>query len=390
MKATAVIGANYGDEGKGLMVDALSDSDTLVVRFNGGPQAGHTVVTPDGRRHAFSSVGSGAFVGAKTLFARETLVNPLFLFYELEKLKDLGVHARVFFDPRCTVITPVDIAINQYVEQCRGVNKHGSCGHGINETVERSLLPEFRLTVEDLKLGWLDVINKMVAIRKDYAPARIERLGFDPAGFKIEDRLSIEWMNSIEWFRKAALCQYDYHGIINAKRVVFEGAQGLGLDQTIGTFPHVTRSNTGVKNIMPLIQESGLGEVEVVYVTRTYLTRHGAGPLEGESTPEEMGLKVDDPTNVYNKWQDSIRYAPLDVDGLVTRVLRDKATSEKTRVGFAVTCVDQMDKWFSQDTLHQLLDRLGDAWWFNSYGPTRHAVVSRGCLVTGSLHFVVT
>lgn len=132
---SVVIGANYGDEGKGLVTDFLSNSETLVVRFNGGAQAGHTVVTPEGQRHVFHHIGSGALRGAATLLSRFFIVNP-FIF--LKEVKELGFEPTVSIDPRASVTTPYDMLLNQAVERKRGEERHGSCGLGINETVTRS------------------------------------------------------------------------------------------------------------------------------------------------------------------------------------------------------------------------------------------------------------
>src|SRR5512145_1535019 len=99
--ATAILGANFGDEGKGLMTDcfaARAPSRTLVVRTNGGAQAGHTVVTPSGRRHVFSHVGSGALSGAPTLLSRFFVSSPLLLEKEWPDLADLS--PTLLADPR--------------------------------------------------------------------------------------------------------------------------------------------------------------------------------------------------------------------------------------------------------------------------------------------------
>src|ERR1017187_3423727 len=127
MRAYAVIGANYGDEGKGLLTDYLvnrenapgcGSDDTLVVRFNGGSQAGHTVVTPDGRRHVFSHFGSGSFSsgdmkGAATLLSRFFIVNPMIFKRERCELELKGpVNLEINIDMRAPVTTPFEMLIN--------------------------------------------------------------------------------------------------------------------------------------------------------------------------------------------------------------------------------------------------------------------------------------
>ena len=114
-RAPVVIGANWGDEGKGLMVDYLcSQGAGVVVRFNGGAQAGHTVVTPEGVRHVFHHIGAGAFCGVPTFLSRFFCVNPLVFYRELDELKTkLTDPPLVFADPQCKVTTFADIIINQ-------------------------------------------------------------------------------------------------------------------------------------------------------------------------------------------------------------------------------------------------------------------------------------
>ena len=135
MKATAVIGANFGDEGKGAVTAHLvgaAPATSIVGRFNGGAQAGHTVVTPR-RRHVFHHFGSGTLAGAASFLSRHFIVNP-FLW---EKERDELGHAELLVDPSAMLTTPFDMLLNQVAERKRGDGRHGSCGIGINETVTR-------------------------------------------------------------------------------------------------------------------------------------------------------------------------------------------------------------------------------------------------------------
>ena len=125
-KAFAVIGSAYGDEGKGLAVDALTSrarrarEDVCVVRSNGGAQAGHTVVTPEGRRHVFSHIGAGALAGARTHLSRFFVVNPMVFGREATNLGAHILEQGVTIDPRAPVTTPWDMLLNQGVERARG------------------------------------------------------------------------------------------------------------------------------------------------------------------------------------------------------------------------------------------------------------------------------
>lgn len=129
--------------------------------------------------------------------------------------------------------------------------------------------------------------------------------------------------------------------------VVLEGAQGLLLDQDMGSFPHVTRSHTGLRNAGALLASAGIERAEVHYVLRPYVTRHGAGPLPGELA----GLPypgVQDQTNLPNPWQGTLRFAPLDIGRLRDTLARDAEHAQlppRMRVSrrLAVTCLDQTD-----------------------------------------------
>src|SRR6516165_3609325 len=144
-EALLVVDLAFGDCGKGSIVDYLvrtRGADT-VVRFNGGPQAGHNVVTPDGRHHTFSQFGSGSFVpGVKTVLSRFMLIEPYALLNEADHLRSLGVLnplSRLMIDRNCLVITPCHIEANRIRELTRGDAAHGTCGMGVGETVQDSI-----------------------------------------------------------------------------------------------------------------------------------------------------------------------------------------------------------------------------------------------------------
>ena len=278
-RVRAVIGANYGDEAKGAWVDRMVDgSGTLVARFNGGAQAGHTVVTPDGRRHVFSHVGAGAFKSAPTFLTKFFVANPFILTRELAELAALGVRPRIFADRRALLTTPYDVAINQIVEAHRGAARHGSVGVGFGETIER-FEKGFGTTLDDAERP-AQLVDKLVKIRDEWLPARLARLGVPSVPEAFRDRVAgdgvIEaFMNLVADFAETVEIGSD--GPLRfARDVVFEGAQGLALDQDRGAFPFVTRSNTGLKNVLAVAADVGISNIEATYATRPYLTRHGA------------------------------------------------------------------------------------------------------------------
>lgn len=348
-----VIGANFGDEGKGLMTDYLSSTSNngIVVRFNGGAQAGHTVVTPNGDRHVFGHFGSGCFLGLPTYLSRFFVVNPITYIKEFRSLNSKNVKPVVFMDKDCYVTTPYDMMINQIAEMVRGKNKHGSCGLGFNETIQRSISKScFKLTVKDLKNEAL--VRKVLKNIKDlYLEKRLMELGIDNVPDMFLDIISSKeiiesylldiknMLNTITITNLKILDSYD--------SAIFEGAQGLLLDQNHEFFPHVTRSNTGMKNVSELIKQAGynMENIEIVYATRAYMTRHGAGsfPTELEAKPYE---KIEDLTNVPNPYQDTLRFGLLDLDLLAKTIQNDllNAKGLKYKMKISISCLDQLDE----------------------------------------------
>lgn len=339
MKARAVIGANFGDEGKGLLVDYLCKTGgEVVVRFNGGAQAGHTVVTPEGLRHVFAHFGAGTLYGVPTFLSQFFICNPIIYFRELQQLEAMGVTAQVFAHPDCLVSTFADMIINQRKEIKRADKAHGSCGVGIHETIQRSAVSELKITMSDLWNRSAALPAKMAEICDRYA--------------KFRTGASIHEAGMTEAFLKAcAQFANTVHpaGIGQCKDPIFEGAQGLLLDQDRKEYqPHVTHSSTGMKNVRTLCAQAGITEIEPYYVSRTYLTRHGAGPLPGENP----ALTYADDTNVEHPFQGRLRFARLD-DRLRERCAQDAGGGYK----LVLTHCDQFEP-----------IELADLY---SYGPTR-------------------
>lgn len=350
-KATVVIGANYGDEGKGLMTDyfsAQSDS-SLVIRFNGGCQAGHTVTTPDGRRHVFSHFGSGLFAGASTYLSKHYAVNPVLYLKERARLGQRPPGHILYVDRRAPVTTFYDMLVNQMAEEARGVKKHGSCGMGFGETVGRQDGGTHALEAGDLV--HVDRLRqKLLAIRDEHLPARCAALGLPGYGAHHDlcttDVLVDAFIEAARHFlADAALLDGPRALVPGYDNLVFEGAQGLLLDQTRGDFPHVTRSNTGLANALEVAADAGVRQLEVTYVTRTYLTRHGAGPLHGELHQKPYPGVVD-LTNLPNEYQGALRFAYLNHDQLKVAINTDMTAARQSGLdltaSLAVTCLDQV------------------------------------------------
>ncbi|HEX9997461.1 MAG TPA: adenylosuccinate synthetase, partial [Abditibacterium sp.] len=142
--ALVIVDLTFGDAGKGSITDALvRRGANLVVRYNGGAQAAHTVFDQAGRCHIFHQFGSGTLVeGVEILLSRFMMVNPLALHYEELELREIGIPdaaERMFIDARALVTTPYHMIANRLREIARGANRHGSCGLGIGETAADAL-----------------------------------------------------------------------------------------------------------------------------------------------------------------------------------------------------------------------------------------------------------
>ena len=345
-----VIGANFGDEGKGLMTNyfshqaALRGESCLNVLHNGGAQRGHTVEYPDGRRHVFKHFGSGTFEGAHTYFSEDFILNPIIFRQEWEELERMGVTPKVYVNPKCRVTTPYDMMINQIVEESRGQCKHGSVGLGIMETIVRHCghFGSFGTRIDDIT-SISNMIDRLNSIRKIYVRRkmlfeRIKKIDEEWTSLIADDRIRDHYLEDLA-FMMARIKNTNDNILLNYDTVVFEGGQGLMLDQNNEEyFPHLTPSNTGLQNPMKILRNAGIVggccslnpiTIEACYVTRTYLTRHGAGWLENECDKEDISPFIqDDQTNVSNPNQGSLRYAPLDVDDMLKRCIADQRKHE--------------------------------------------------------------
>ena len=331
MKAHIVIGKNFGDEGKGLATDYFAveavkkNASCIAVRFNGGAQAGHTVDTVSGR-FVFHELSSASFRRVDTYWAKDFLPDLYKLEEELNALKGLtGFAPKIYAHPYCRIVTIDDVLTNMAAETARGKERHGSCGMGIYEAVVRS--ESHPLYIKDVKGMTAESLYKTLKeLREEYYPVRLKEL----LGAIKEPEYCINHSKDFDEFldllnednvlrnaaegicRGAEFTELKEHSFISEfDEVIFEGAQGLLLDTDNTEFaPHISASHTGAKAAVDICSEEGIKDIEIAYVTRTYVTRHGAGVLPFEEEWPKYNLKIDDATNIENPWQGMIRYAP--------------------------------------------------------------------------------
>lgn len=331
-----VIGANFGDEGKGLMTDYFCHQSTsrgedcIVVMSNGGAQRGHTVVTPLGTRHTFKHFGSGTIAGADTYCISDFILNPMTFRKEYEEITSMGYSPNVFVHPLCKWTTPFDMIINQIVEETREEKKHGSCGMGIWETEYRYQkkpcffnLLEFSMLTLESQLSYLKSIRDtyMIERLKEY---NIKSVPNDWKGIVYSDNLIMNFINDVKFM--VSHIRFSGTSILKTyQNVIFENGQGLLLDQNQTLYgDNTTPSNTGILNPLNVLNRTfDKACVEVCYVTRTYLTRHGAGRFEEECDKSIINQSMEDETNQWNQFQGNLRYGELVVDDLIDRVKND-------------------------------------------------------------------
>jgi adenylosuccinate synthase len=327
-QAYIVVGLGYGDEGKGTMVDYLVrlHKAGLVVRYNGGSQAAHNVVTDDGRHHTFAQIGSGSFVpGVMTLISQFMLWDPIVLADEVAAFSvkiNENILNRHFIDGRAPVITPFHVAANRIKEWMRGGGRHGSCGKGVGETAADLMYhPTEVLRARDMADNDRTVnLLRLIQARKR---KELDDLGATTADLPkyLREVLSMV-LDTDEVIRLArAYGEYaqEYNildeasvgRLIRGNTVVFEGAQGMLLDEWHGFHPYTTWSTITPKNALEILREVRFaGEYEIVGVTRTYGTRHGAGPFVTEQTT--MRNISPGEHNGLNEWQGTFRAGGFD------------------------------------------------------------------------------
>lgn len=350
-----VVGANYGDEGKGLVTDyfahqaSVNNKSSLVVLHNGGPQHGHTVVTPEGYRHVFKHIGAGTFAGSDTFLAENFLINPMELRREMEEFdKNFPQYTnyKVFISPKCRLITHMDMMANQIREEYRGKNNYATCGMGIWETVLRCLNSGKR-PPNQINIMMKDIMNVNPGIRLALKNIR-EYYLYDRLYDIPKSKIAEEWQTLFYDSNMDEHYIQDFFWMINEQRIqvlldseaelfsrydtiIFETGQGLMIDGKLKEGEKFnTPSNADSLNPLRMVQQCMTSiyhdiPIEVCYVTRPYLTRHGKGELYDECSIYDIPSEIDivDNTNITNQFQGSLRYGILDYEKLNLRIWRD-------------------------------------------------------------------
>ena len=293
MANVAVIGTQWGDEGKGKIVDWLSERADIVVRFQGGHNAGHTLVI-DRKEYKLSILPSGIVrTGKLSIIGNGTVIDPFHLLSEIKYLQDQGINIsskNLLLSETATLILPIHAKVDKARELLRGASKIGTTGRGIGPAYEDKVARR-ALRIGDLSDN--DILEEKIEQIVSWHNIFLKEVGEDVVSMRtILEQLMpiIPEILSFSGRSWEALA----HAHINGKRILFEGAQGVMLDIDHGTYPFVTSSNTVAAQAAT---GSGTGPSNIHFtlgITKAYTTRVGEGPFPTEEFSEDgrrMGEK---------------------------------------------------------------------------------------------------
>lgn len=283
MSSLVVIGAQWGDEGKGKLVDYLTVKTDLVVRFQGGNNAGHTLVV-NGETTKLSLVPSGILhPKTKCAIGAGVVVDPEIFLSEVSKLKEAGVIVdpkRLVIDGRAHLILPYHVAVDHAREEKRGNNKLGTTGRGIGPAYEDVAarcgvqlselrdIPSLLQRLEGLVAEKNLYITKVLGVDRSVSFSEIERVLNHVAP------LILPFMADVSYLT--------HESALREEKIVFEGAQGTLLDKNFGTIPYVTSSHTIAGAVATGVGVSSKVVRHVLGVAKAYSTRVGGGPFPSE------------------------------------------------------------------------------------------------------------
>lgn len=290
MKADVLLGLQWGDEGKGKVVDVLTPRYDVVARFQGGPNAGHTLEF-EGHKYVLRSIPSGIFQQEQTnVIGNGVVLDPVLFRKEAEELAQSGhdIHKILKISRKAHLILPTHRLLDAAMEKAKGSSKIGTTGKGIGPTYTD------KISRNGLRLGDIfeDFESKYAAARNRHLDM-LAALGSDAPNL---DALEKEWFDAIDFIRGFDIVDGEFfvnECLAGGKSVLCEGAQGTMLDIDYGSYPFVTSSNTITAGAC-----SGLGVApknigEVYGIFKAYCTRVGSGPFPTELF-DETGKKMRD------------------------------------------------------------------------------------------------
>jgi adenylosuccinate synthase len=278
MPVDVLLGLQWGDEGKGKLVDALAPRYDIIARFQGGPNAGHTIVA-NGKQVVLHTVPSGILNDTENLIGSGVVLDPIVLKKEIDTLRELGVDAipKLRISRKAHLILPTHKILDAASEAAKGEEKIGSTLRGIGpaymDKTGRNGLRVGEILQSDFKQSFQTLKEKHLRLLKIYD------FTFDA------EALEAQWFEGVELMKSIQIVSAEHYindALDSGKRVLAEGAQGALLDVDHGTYPYVTSSNTITAGAL-----TGLGIApsrigEVIGVFKAYSTRVGSGPFPSE------------------------------------------------------------------------------------------------------------
>lgn len=289
MKVDVLLGLQWGDEGKGKIVDVLTPKYDIIARFQGGPNAGHTLEF-EGLKHVLHTIPSGIFhENVINLIGNGVVIDPVVFQKELEKLAPfkINIKERLVLSKKAHLILPSHRLLDAASETAKGKNKIGSTLKGIGPTymdkTGRNGLRVGDIFLPTFKQKYDALVEKHIGMLKHYE-------GFE---YNLQE-LEGPWMEGIEILRGLKAVDSEHyldHALRAGKKILAEGAQGTMLDIDFGTYPYVTSSNTVTAGTC-----TGLGIApskigNVIGIFKAYCTRVGSGPFPTELL-DEVGEQI--------------------------------------------------------------------------------------------------
>jgi len=283
MKVDVLLGLQWGDEGKGKIVDVLTPSYNMIARFQGGPNAGHTLEF-DGIKHVLHTIPSGIFrPNTMNVIGNGVVIDPVIFKREIESIAMLGVDAEkcLVISKKAHLILPTHRLIDAASEASKGKEKIGSTLKGIGPTYMDKTGRNGLRVGDILSPNFMHKYNALVSKHK-------QLLAFYDYSYHLE-QMEYEWFESLELLKRIPQIDSDYYlndALLSGKKVLAEGAQGSLLDIDFGTYPFVTSSTTTCAGAC-----TGLGIApnkigNVIGIFKAYCTRVGSGPFPTELSDE--------------------------------------------------------------------------------------------------------
>lgn len=283
MKVDVLLGLQWGDEGKGKIVDVLTPSYNMIARFQGGPNAGHTLEF-DGIKHVLHTIPSGIFrPNTMNVIGNGVVIDPVIFKREIDSIEKLGVVTEkcLVISKKAHLILPTHRLLDAASEAAKGKEKIGSTLKGIGPTYMDKTGRNGLRVGDVLSSNFMHKYNALVSKHK-------QLLAFYDYSYHLE-QMEFEWFESLELLKKIPQIDSDYYlneALLSGKNILAEGAQGSMLDIDFGTYPFVTSSTTTCAGAC-----TGLGIApnkigNVIGIFKAYCTRVGSGPFPTELNDE--------------------------------------------------------------------------------------------------------